>query len=138
MSTSLPIARVKRIIKADEEIENLASETDFLISAAAEFFLKSIAEQTLTQSKLGRKRRQMTVADVKDAVRSNPRSFGFLEPIIFHTSNSQQQHSIAPVRKSKSGVVHVSSENDNQDTTPNENQDATPNVNQDDLDLEND
>ncbi|KAJ9097575.1 hypothetical protein QFC20_006150 [Naganishia adeliensis] len=55
-TTSLPVARVKRILGADEDLQNISKEALFLISIATEQFLKRMADSAYLKARMdGRK-----------------------------------------------------------------------------------
>ncbi|KAI8905827.1 histone-fold-containing protein, partial [Gorgonomyces haynaldii] len=73
-------ARIKRIMRLDEEVGKVAQVTPFLVAKALELFLQSLVEKTLkiTQDK-GFKR--MTAQHVKECVES-VEEFDFLKDIV--------------------------------------------------------
>ena len=70
-TTALPIARVQRIIKADQEMENTSKEAVFLIAAAAELFIKHLSDLSYTQAKLDKNRKVVHYRDVQRAVQKD-------------------------------------------------------------------
>ncbi|KAK8219395.1 hypothetical protein M8818_001130 [Zalaria obscura] len=68
-TVSLPLARVKKIIHADEDISNCSNNAAFVITVAAEMFLQYLVEQTHNVVKSERKpRRNIQYKDVANAV----------------------------------------------------------------------
>ena len=53
-ATSLPISRVKRIIKLDPSVGNVGREAGFLITVATEMFLEALGAQALEVAKVRR------------------------------------------------------------------------------------
>lgn len=66
-----PISRINRLLKADENIEQISRDGTFLISIAAELFVKAITEQAYATSRLER-RRHISYNDVHGVISSNP------------------------------------------------------------------
>ncbi|KAF2497023.1 hypothetical protein BU16DRAFT_526075 [Lophium mytilinum] len=68
-TVSLPLARVKKIISADEEVGSCSNNGAFVIALATEMFIQYLAEQTHTVVKTERKpRRNIQYRDVASAV----------------------------------------------------------------------
>ncbi|KAL1311804.1 hypothetical protein AAFC00_001884 [Neodothiora populina] len=68
-TVSLPLARVKKIIHADEDIANCSNNAAFAITIATEQFLQYLVEQTHNVVKSERKqRRNIQYRDVAGAV----------------------------------------------------------------------
>ncbi|OCL01304.1 histone-fold-containing protein [Glonium stellatum] len=68
-SVSLPLARVKKIINADEDVGACSNNAAFVIALATEMFIQYFAEQTHTVVKTERKpRRNIQYRDVANAV----------------------------------------------------------------------
>ncbi|GAB7346790.1 hypothetical protein MBLNU459_g1890t1 [Dothideomycetes sp. NU459] len=68
-TVSLPLARVKKIIHADEDIANCSNNAAFAITVATELFLQYLVEQTANVVKSERKpRRNIQYRDVASAV----------------------------------------------------------------------
>ena len=64
-TVSLPLARVKKIIHADEDISNCSNNAAFAITIATEQFLQYLVEQTHNVVKSERKvRRNLQYKDV--------------------------------------------------------------------------
>lgn len=68
-SLLLPIARVKRIIKQDDEITACSTSAVYAIASATELFIKHFTEQALLRTKC-EKRKKMSYNDFADAVSS--------------------------------------------------------------------
>ena len=68
-SLSLPIARVKRIIKQDDEITACSTSAVYAIASATELFIKYFTEQALLRTKF-EKRKKMSYNDFAEAVSS--------------------------------------------------------------------
>ncbi|THX12937.1 histone-fold-containing protein [Aureobasidium pullulans] len=68
-TVSLPLARVKKIIHADDDIANCSNNAAFAITAATELFLQYLVEQTQNVVKAEKKpRRNIQYKDVASAV----------------------------------------------------------------------
>jgi len=68
-TVSLPLARVKKIISADDEVGACSNNASFVIALATEMFIQYLAEQTHTVVKTERKpRRNIQYRDVANAV----------------------------------------------------------------------
>ncbi|KAJ2528005.1 hypothetical protein EV175_007496 [Coemansia sp. RSA 1933] len=79
-SSSLPAARVRRIIKEDKDIFACGSESLFLISKATEFFVESLVREAYEFSRLD-KRKTVQYKDTAKAVQSIEQ-YDFLGDII--------------------------------------------------------
>ncbi|GHJ89417.1 hypothetical protein NliqN6_5819 [Naganishia liquefaciens] len=79
-TTGLPVARVKRILGADEDLQNIGREALFLLSIATEQFLKRMADSGYVKARMdGRK--TVTLKDLSNAVKHQP-EMEFLSDII--------------------------------------------------------
>ncbi|KAI4260124.1 MAG: hypothetical protein L6R42_004208 [Xanthoria sp. 1 TBL-2021] len=68
-SASLPLARVKRILALDEDINQCSNNGAFVITVATEMFIRYLAEQALNVVKSERKpRRNIQYKDLANAV----------------------------------------------------------------------
>ncbi|KAK5117243.1 hypothetical protein LTR62_005860 [Meristemomyces frigidus] len=68
-TVSLPLARVKKIINTDEDINTCSNNAAFVITAATEMFLQYLVEQSYNVVKSERKpRRNIQYRDVANAV----------------------------------------------------------------------
>jgi DNA polymerase epsilon subunit 4 len=76
-TTMFPIARVKRIIKSDKDLEMMSAEATFLISVATEYFVKHFMEEGYTKARL-EKRRIINYKDMANVV-SRAEEFDFLK-----------------------------------------------------------
>ncbi|KAJ2721318.1 hypothetical protein GGI07_004045 [Coemansia sp. Benny D115] len=79
-TSTLPAARVRRIIKEDKEIFACGSESLFLISRATEYFLDALVRESYEFSRLD-KRRTVQYKDMAKAVQSIEQ-YDFLTDII--------------------------------------------------------
>ncbi|KAF8434934.1 histone-fold-containing protein [Terfezia claveryi] len=66
-STALPLTRVKRIIKLDEEIGTCSSSAAFLVTVAAEMFIQYLAKQGYKGAQKDR-RKNLQYKDLANAV----------------------------------------------------------------------
>ncbi|BEI82840.1 hypothetical protein CcaverHIS002_0307080 [Cutaneotrichosporon cavernicola] len=79
-TTMFPIARVKRIIKSDKDLDMMSAEATFLISVATEYFVKHFMEEGYTKARL-EKRRIISYKDMANVV-SRTEEFDFLKDVI--------------------------------------------------------
>ncbi|WWC95185.1 hypothetical protein V866_002040 [Kwoniella sp. B9012] len=79
-TTIFPISRVKKIIKADKELDNMSSEAVFMISVATEYFIKHFMEEGYTKARL-EKRKTVNYKDMA-AVVARSEEFDFLKDVI--------------------------------------------------------
>ncbi|CAI2167319.1 8125_t:CDS:2 [Funneliformis geosporum] len=82
-TTVLPIARVKRIIKLDEEITTIGTDSTFLIAIAAELFVDYFVKKGVDQAK-SEKRKVIRYEDMAYLVKNNE-NLGFLQDIVPET-----------------------------------------------------
>ncbi|KAN0065613.1 hypothetical protein ACQY0O_000739 [Thecaphora frezii] len=75
-----PVARIKKIMQADEDVGKVAQATPVLISKALELFMASIVEETVKETR-SRGAKKMSVYHVKRTVHSND-TFDFLKDIV--------------------------------------------------------
>ncbi|WVQ78996.1 hypothetical protein IAT38_001088 [Cryptococcus sp. DSM 104549] len=75
-----PVARVKRIVKADGDVEIMSNEAVFMVSVAAEYFVKHFMEEGLTKARL-EKRKLVTYKDMANVV-ARSEEFDFLKDVI--------------------------------------------------------
>ncbi|EPQ29323.1 uncharacterized protein PFL1_03078 [Pseudozyma flocculosa PF-1] len=69
-TSTLPTARVQRIIKADRDVDICSREATFLISAATELFVKKFVDEAYTNARLD-KRKVVSYKDMSKAVQQN-------------------------------------------------------------------
>ncbi|KAI7826466.1 histone-fold-containing protein, partial [Kickxella alabastrina] len=79
-TSSLPAARVRRIIKEDKDIFACGSDSLFLISRATEYFIDSLVRESYEFSRLD-KRKTVQYKDMAKAVQSIEQ-YDFLTDII--------------------------------------------------------
>ncbi|SPO22792.1 related to BUR6 - subunit of a heterodimeric NC2 transcription regulator complex with Ncb2p [Ustilago trichophora] len=75
-----PVARIKKIMQADEDVGKVAQATPVLISKALELFMASIVEETVKETR-SRGAKKMTPYHVKRTVHTNE-TFDFLKDIV--------------------------------------------------------
>ncbi|KAH6560989.1 hypothetical protein BASA62_010152 [Batrachochytrium salamandrivorans] len=78
--TKFPAARIKKIMRLDEDVGKVAQVTPLLISKALECFLQSMIEATLVETR-SRNAKKMTSAHVKRTILSQEK-FDFLKDIV--------------------------------------------------------
>ncbi|GAB2220402.1 hypothetical protein Droror1_Dr00008052 [Drosera rotundifolia] len=74
---SLPLNRVKKIVKLDAEISKLTSESLFLISSSTELFLRFLADES-AQIAASKNRKIVTLEHIRAAVKRHRPSGDFL------------------------------------------------------------
>ncbi|ORY31650.1 histone-fold-containing protein [Naematelia encephala] len=79
-TTIFPISRIKRIIRADKELDMMTSEATFMVSVAAEYFIKHFMEEGYTKARLEKRR----IVNYKDmaAVVARSQDFDFLKDVV--------------------------------------------------------
>ncbi|WWC64801.1 uncharacterized protein I303_107415 [Kwoniella dejecticola CBS 10117] len=79
-TTIFPVSRIKKIIKADKELDNMSSEAVFMISVATEYFIKHFMEEGYTKARLEKRK----IVNYKDmaAVVARSEEFDFLKDVI--------------------------------------------------------
>ncbi|CDU24465.1 related to BUR6-subunit of a heterodimeric NC2 transcription regulator complex with Ncb2p [Sporisorium scitamineum] len=75
-----PVARIKKIMQADEDVGKVAQATPVLISKALELFMASIVQETVKETR-SRGAKKMTPYHVKRTVHTNE-TFDFLKDIV--------------------------------------------------------
>ncbi|KAF9089981.1 hypothetical protein BGX23_006322 [Mortierella sp. AD031] len=78
--TVLPVARVKRIIKEDKDIQMVSNDAVFLISLATELFLESFTAKAFNLAKI-EKRKTVSYKDLATAVTQHD-SLEFLQDVV--------------------------------------------------------
>src|SRR5574343_350943 len=63
----LPLARVKKIMKTDEDVKMISSETPVLFAKACEFFILEITRRSWVYTEEN-KRRTLQKSDIADAI----------------------------------------------------------------------
>ncbi|RSH86432.1 uncharacterized protein EHS24_004687 [Apiotrichum porosum] len=79
-TTLFPLSRVKRIIKADKELDVMSSEATFLVAVATEYFIKHFMEEGYTKARMER-RRIVNYKDMASVVSRND-EFDFLRDVV--------------------------------------------------------
>ncbi|ORZ03430.1 histone-fold-containing protein [Syncephalastrum racemosum] len=82
-TTILPIARVKRVIKDDKDVNLINNEATFCVTAATELFMEYLVSEGLNRARKD-KRKTIFYKDLASAV-SSIEQFEFLEDVIPHT-----------------------------------------------------
>eukprot|EP00742_Colponemidia_sp_Colp-10_P004327 GILJ01004616.1.p1 GENE.GILJ01004616.1~~GILJ01004616.1.p1 ORF type:complete len:373 (+),score=61.45 GILJ01004616.1:65-1183(+) len=108
---SLPIARVKRIMKVNDEVNHIGGEAAIAVAKAAELFLEHLARSSFKRTKVeGRKTVQ--VIDMVNAVQSR-KSLDFLPPLfVRHKKKHQETKHHESKHESKSPKKHSHSSKD--------------------------
>nr|KIR88630.1 DNA polymerase epsilon p12 subunit [Cryptococcus tetragattii IND107] len=79
-TTMFPVTRVKKIVKADRDIDIMSSEAVFMVSVAAEYFIKHFMEEGYTKARL-EKRKLINYRDMANVV-ARSEEFDFLKGLI--------------------------------------------------------
>ncbi|WVF67292.1 hypothetical protein IAT40_002043 [Kwoniella sp. CBS 6097] len=79
-TTLFPISRIKRIVKADKDLENMSSEAVFMVAVATEYFVKHFMEEGYTKARL-EKRKTVNYKDLASVV-ARSEEFDFLKDVI--------------------------------------------------------
>ncbi|KAI8603936.1 histone-fold-containing protein [Dissophora ornata] len=82
--TVLPVARVKRIIKEDKDVQMVSNDAVFLISLATELFLESFTSKAYNLAKM-EKRKTVSYKDLATAVTQYD-SLEFLQDVVPKTT----------------------------------------------------
>ena len=76
----LPLARVKKIMKTDEDVKMISSETPVLFDKACEMFILEITRRSWVYTEEN-KRRTLQKSDISDAI-MHTAIFDFLEDVV--------------------------------------------------------
>jgi hypothetical protein len=87
--TKFPVARIKRIMQADEEVGKVAQVTPVAVSKALELFMIALVSGAAEKAreKGGKK---VTAQHLKSVVEGNPDQFDFLNDIVGRVSEAQE------------------------------------------------
>jgi histone H3/H4 len=89
IKTKFPVARIKRIMQADEEVGKVAQVTPVAVSKALELFMIALVSGAAEKAKeKGGKR--VTAQHLKQVVLSSPEQFDFLNDIVGRVSEAQE------------------------------------------------
>jgi hypothetical protein len=80
IKTRFPAARIKRIMRLDEEIGKVSQVTPFLVAKSLELFLKSMIDQTL-EITIAKSAKKMTNTHIKEMIESVEK-FDFLKDLV--------------------------------------------------------
>ncbi|KAG4086210.1 histone-fold-containing protein [Neocallimastix lanati (nom. inval.)] len=78
--TKFPIARIKKIMRLDEEVGKVAQVTPVLISKSLELFMQSLIDETCKETR-NRGAKKMSVSHLKRCI-MNTEKFDFLKDIV--------------------------------------------------------
>ncbi|KAI9797940.1 MAG: hypothetical protein M1835_005777 [Candelina submexicana] len=96
VKTKFPVARIKRIMQADEDVGKVAQVTPVVVSKALELFMISLVCKA-SQAASERSSKRVTAAHLKQAIAKDKR-FDFLEEIIAKVADAP-----APNEKTEDG-----------------------------------
>lgn len=89
IKTKFPVARIKRIMQADEEVGKVAQVTPVAVSKALELFMIALVSGAAEKAKeKGGKR--VTAQHLKQVVLGSPEQFDFLNDIVGRISEAQE------------------------------------------------
>ncbi|EHL02624.1 putative DNA polymerase epsilon subunit C [Glarea lozoyensis 74030] len=89
IKTKFPVARIKRIMQADEEVGKVAQVTPVAVSKALELFMIALVSGAAEKAKeKGGKR--VTAQHLKQVVLASPEQFDFLNDIVGRVSEAQE------------------------------------------------
>ncbi|KNA24660.1 hypothetical protein SOVF_013490 [Spinacia oleracea] len=92
---SLPVGRVKKIVKFDKDITRISSEALFLVSGATELFLQLLAEKS-AEIAADKKRKIIKLEHIRTAVkRHQPTSDFLLDSLPLPPSSHPTDHPVA-------------------------------------------
>ncbi|KAF2497604.1 histone-fold-containing protein [Lophium mytilinum] len=80
VKTKFPVARIKRIMQADDDVGKVAQVTPVVVSKALELFMISLVTKAAVEAK-ARSSKRVTSAHLKQAV-TNDEQFDFLTDIV--------------------------------------------------------
>ncbi|RPB22289.1 histone-fold-containing protein, partial [Terfezia boudieri ATCC MYA-4762] len=80
IKTKFPVARIKRIMQADEDVGKVAQVTPVIVSKALELFMIALCEKASQQAR-SRNSKRITASHLKQAVMADEQ-FDFLEDIM--------------------------------------------------------
>ncbi|KTW28421.1 hypothetical protein T552_01682 [Pneumocystis carinii B80] len=106
--SKFPIARIKKIMQADEEVGKVAQITPVVVSKALELFMQSIVDETIKQARI-KQAKKVTVAHMRSAIHSADQ-FDFLIHIIdkhTNTGGSEKDtgHSSEKIQENKDNIT---------------------------------
>ncbi|ORX41689.1 histone-fold-containing protein [Piromyces finnis] len=78
--TKFPIARIKKIMRLDEEVGKVAQVTPILISKSLELFMQSLIDETCKETR-NRGAKKMSVSHLKRCI-MNTEKFDFLKDVV--------------------------------------------------------
>ncbi|WAQ84521.1 hypothetical protein PtA15_5A91 [Puccinia triticina] len=79
-SSRFPVARIKKIMQADEDVGKVAQATPLLVSKAVEMFMQSLVEAAVEEAQR-RGSRKVQAYHLKQAINVTP-AFDFLKDIV--------------------------------------------------------
>ncbi|XP_060204411.1 nuclear transcription factor Y subunit C-1-like [Lycium barbarum] len=90
----LPLARIKRIMKADRDVRMVSSEAPMLFAKACEFFISELTTRSWLHAQEN-KRRTLDKRDLEDAI-SRDEIFDFLVDVVPGDENEEEAAGIGP------------------------------------------
>ncbi|CAG8466185.1 4463_t:CDS:2 [Scutellospora calospora] len=110
-TTVLPIARVKRIIKEDDDVTMCAADATFVIAVAAELFIGHFVKQGLEQAN-AESRNKVLYQDLANAVKDHE-YLEFLQAFKTYNDAMKQNNSTRTLDKTNSAYNSEESSDDN-------------------------
>ncbi|KXS22104.1 histone-fold-containing protein [Gonapodya prolifera JEL478] len=98
--TRFPAARIKKIMRVDDEVGKVAATTPILISKAVELFLQSLIDEACKEARDSRSKK-VTISHIKDVVQGKD-SFDFLRDKINSLPQTDvHEGDVSPVKNKK-------------------------------------
>lgn len=111
IKTKFPVARIKKIMQADEDVGKVAQVTPLVVSRALELFMASLIMDCCDEAR-ARNSKRVQVIHFKQAIVSNPQ-YDFLEDMVSNvadpgnvdTNGEQAEEAKASTKKRKKEVT---------------------------------
>ncbi|KAG0370843.1 histone-fold-containing protein [Gamsiella multidivaricata] len=131
--TVLPVARVKRIIKEDKDVQMVSNDAVFVISLATEMFLESFTSKAFNLAKM-EKRKTVSYKDLATAVTQHD-SLEFLQDVVPKTTTLSDALEKRRIIKEKE-ESRAQGESDEDDVEENGNDEANEEEEEEEEDLD--
>lgn len=123
---TLPLARIKKIMKSDEDVRMISAEAPIVFAKACELFILDLTTKAWQQT-YNDKRRTLNKGDVANAI-ANSDIFDFLEPVVPKGSYDSSQVEEAEEWDFNGAVDDTNEYNDNMSYNNNNNTMLPPNA----------
>ncbi|KAI9355421.1 histone-fold-containing protein [Zopfochytrium polystomum] len=87
-----PAARIKKIMRSDDEVGKVAQATPVLVSKALELFIQALVEDACKET-IARGAKKLTSSHLKVAINTNPK-FDFLKDLVANVPDLQDADSL--------------------------------------------